>query len=201
MTFNHDIKSVCIYCASSAAIDPKYFQGADQLAAGLISAGIRLVCGGGREGLMGQLADTAVRLGGDITGILPTFMIDIEKQHPGLTTMIEVETMSERKMAFFEHADSIVVLPGGTGTFEEFLEAITLKRLGKITHPVVILNIDGYYDPLIQLMERAIDERFMDERHDDLWTAVEKPEEVLPALRNAPVWKEEYSKYAAVKKA
>ncbi len=200
MNYRNNIKSVCIYCASSAAIDAKYFEAADRLASELIRRGIRLICGGGKEGLMGQLTDTVVRLGGEMTGVLPGFMVEIEKQHPGLTEIIEVEDMSRRKMTFLELADALVMLPGGTGTFEEFFEAITLKRLGKILHPIVVLNVDGYFDPLIEMMERAVDERFMDERHGLLWSHVESPEEVLSALRNAPVWKEEYAKYAAVRK-
>ncbi len=200
MKSKHKIQSICIYCASSEAIDRSYFEAADQLARTIFEEGMEIVCGGGKVGLMGQLADTAKEVGGTITGILPTFMIEIEKQHPGLTRMIEVETMSERKLAFLDHADALVMLPGGTGTFEEFFEAVTLKRLGKITHPIVLLNTGGYYDPLLALMHRAVEERFMDDRHVGLYSAVDQPEEVLPALFDAPLWKEEYAKYAAVTK-
>lgn len=154
----------------------------------LARAGIELVYGGGSTGLMGAVADGALAEGGYVVGVLPRFMQEIEWGHAGLSDLLVVETMHERKRLMFETADAIVALPGGSGTLEELSEVITLKRLGMYTGPIVLVNTDGFYDTLLSFFDRAIQENFMDERHRTMWSVVGEAEEVLPAILNAPRW-------------
>lgn len=195
---NMNIQRLTIYCASSAQIDQAYFKATESLAKYLVKAGIEIVCGGGANGLMGQLADTAIAEGGKIKGIMPRFMRDIEWAHKGITDFHYTETMAERKKLFFKDIDGIVALAGSSGTWEELFEAITLKRLGKLNVPIVILNTNGYYDELKKFMERSIQEKFMDERHLQLWSFVEKPEDVLRAIKESPTWSEDSIKFATL---
>ncbi len=187
---------ICIYCASSATIDKSYFEATERLARELLKERIDVVCGGGAEGLMGQLADTILAGGGRIKGIMPKFMNEVEWAHKGLSDMELTETMHERKARFLEGVDGLVALPGGTGTLEELLEAITLKRLGQFTKPIVILNTNGYYEPLRQMLEKAVEERFMHPKHLEMWAFVNEPEDVVPAIRNSAVWGKEAMAFA-----
>ena len=180
--------NICVYCASSGRIPQVYFEATERLAREFARAGIFVVYGGGASGLMGKLADTVLAEGGKIRGVIPHFMDKIEWTHPGLTEVIVTETMHERKGKFLDGTDALVALPGGTGTFEELLEAITLKRLGLLTIPIVILNTNGYYAPLREMFEKAIRENFMRDKHRQMWTFVDEPEEVLPAIQNAAAW-------------
>lgn len=182
------INRVCVYCASSARIAPAYFEATARLGKRLVAEGISVVYGGGATGLMGQMADTVLAEGGHITGIMPHFMREVEWAHKGLNEIHFVADMHERKKRFLENVDGLITLPGGCGTFEELFEAMTLKRLGLFHQPIVILNVNGYYDPLKDLLARSISEQFMSEKHGEMWTMVEQPEEVIPALRNAPEW-------------
>lgn len=184
----HKMKSVCVYCASSPKIRKVYFEATEKLAGYLVDENIEVIFGGGSVGLMGQLADTVLKGNGTITGIMPNFMKLVEWDHKGVKNFHFTDTMHQRKQKFMDHADGLITLPGGCGTFEELLEAITLKRLGIYTKPIVILNTDNYYGPLIEMLERAISEQFMTDSHRDMWTFVEEPEEVIPALRNQKVW-------------
>ena len=179
---------LCVYCASSAKVNPPFFRATARLATIFVKNNIDIVYGGGSIGLMGHLADTILQEGGNIQGIMPKFMKDIEWAHPDVTDMIVTETMHERKAKFLEGVDGLVALPGGSGTLEELLEAITLKRLGKFNKPIVILNTDGFYSPLQAMLEKCVWERFMDERHLQMWKMVAEPEEVLFALKNAKAW-------------
>jgi uncharacterized protein (TIGR00730 family) len=137
---------------------------------------------------MGVLADAALAAGGQLIGILPKFMNDLEWGHKSLTELRLVDDMHHRKRMMIEESDAVVALPGGSGTFEELLEAITWKRLGLYVGPIVIVNVRGFYDPLRQLLENAVTERFMDERHRQMWAFVDRPEDVLGAIRAAPEW-------------
>lgn len=152
--------------------------------------------GGGSVGSMGALADAALAAGGKLVGILPKFMNDLEWGHKSLTELRLVDDMHHRKRMMIEESDAVVALPGGSGTFEELLEAITWKRLGLFVNPIVIVNVRGFYDPLRDLLDRAIAERFMDERHRQMWTFVDHPEEVLAAIRSAPEWSAEARSFA-----
>ena len=126
--------------------------------------------------------------GGKITGVMPNFMKAVEWDHKGVKDFHFTDTMHQRKQRFLDLADGLITLPGGCGTFEELLEAITLKRLGIYNNPIVILNTEGYYNPLIDMLERSIGEKFLQEKHREMWAFVNEPEEVIPALRNAKPW-------------
>ena len=145
---------------------------------------------------MGALADAALAAGGKLVGILPKFMNDLEWGHKSLTELRLVDDMHHRKRMMIEESDAIVALPGGSGTFEELLEAITWKRLGLLVSPIVIVNVRGFYDPLRALLDNAVAERFMDERHRQMWTFVERPEDALGAIRAAPEWSAESRAFA-----
>ncbi len=182
------IKTVCVYCASSQNIDQKYFDHAARLAEILVENNISVVFGGGSHGLMGKLADVVLAKGGTIKGIMPQFMDDVEWGHRGVTDFEYTTTMHERKARLLHHADALVTLAGGCGTLEELLEAITLKRLGVIGLPIVILNTDGFYDPLQTMLERCVEEGFMKPNSRQIWTFVDTPEQILPTIHAAEMW-------------
>lgn len=191
------LEKVCVYCASSDKIDQHYFDLAKAVGKILSDAGTTVVFGGGSKGLMGQLAESVLANNGKIIGIIPHFMKAVEWDHKGVTELIVTEDMAERKKKLME-VDAVVALPGGSGTFEELLEAITLKRLGKFVKPIIIVNHRGFYDPLIALFEQSIKERFMREEHRNIWSVIETVEELMPAIQNAPQWDEDAIKFAAV---
>lgn len=179
---------VCVYCASSAQIHSDYFNATEELAKSFVEHGISVVFGGGSSGLMGKLADAVLDAGGNIKGIMPQFMNEVEWGHRGVSDFIYTQTMHERKAKFLEGTDALVALPGGSGTYEELFEAITLKKLGQFTKPIIILNTRGYYEPFRQLMQRAVEERFMAEDQQHIWTIVDRPEDVVPTILSTPAW-------------
>ena len=187
---------ICVYCASSPKVDKKYFDATEQLAMEFIKADIDVIYGGGAYGLMGKLADTIIERGGKIKGIMPRFMNEVEWAHKKVIDFEFTDTMHERKAKFLEDVDGLVALPGGSGTLEELLEAITLKRLGQFTKPIIILNTDGYYEPLKQMLEKSVKENFMHEKHLEMYTFVDEPEEVLPNIVNAPKWSKDSLSFA-----
>jgi len=174
---------VCVYCASSGQINPIYFEATKQLAALLVKKDCRVVFGGGSSGLMGQLADAVLALGGQIKGIMPQFMNEVEWGHKGVLDFVYTQTMHERKAKFLDGTDAIIALPGGPGTFEELFEAITLKKLGQISTPIVVLNTNGYFDAFAVLMKQAVDQKFMTDDGDTIWKMVNLPEEVIPCIQ------------------
>ena len=190
------MQRVCVYCASSTEAHPEHYVATRTLGRLLAEAGITIVYGGGSVGSMGALADAALAAGGRLVGILPKFMNDLEWGHKSLTELRLVDDMHHRKRMMIEESDAIVALPGGSGTFEELLEAITWKRLGLVVSPIVIVNVRGFYDPLRDLLDRAIAERFMDERHRAMWTFVDSPADVLAAIRAAPEWSSDARAFA-----
>ena len=165
MTRNLDGARVTVYCAGSARVASHYLDGASELAKDLVSAGATLVFGGGKTGLMGHIASEVIRLGGNASGIMPRFLKDIEMDHPQVTDFTLVDTMAERKAALLAGTEGIIALPGGCGTLEELLEAITLKRLGQYLKPIVIVNQNGFYDDLLRQLARMVDEEFMNPEH------------------------------------
>ena len=179
---------LCVYCASSELAPVEYRTAAENLGALLASDGCTIVYGGGGVGSMRALADGALAAGGTVVGILPSFMAELEWAHPRLTKLEIVEDMRSRKHRMLTGSDGVVALPGGTGTYEELLEALTLKRLGLYSNPIVLLNTRRFFDPLLAALEAAITERFMDERHRRMWQVVAEPEEVLPAIESAEPW-------------
>ncbi len=189
---------VCVFCASSAKVDKFYFDQTKVVAEELVKAGTTIVYGGGSVGLMGCLADTALSLNGKVIGILPRFMEKVEWGHKGLTQMVLVKDMRERKKLLIKDIDAVIALPGGCGTLEELMEVYTLKRLGKFTKPIIVLNTNGFYTHLELLIEKMIEEKFMRPEHRQIWQLVEKPEDILPAIHSAPSWDESAIKFAAV---
>ena len=193
------MKRVCVYCASSDKIDPEFHAAARRLGEVLAEAGLAVIYGGGGAGSMGAVADGALSKGGEVVGILPRFMADLEWGHPGLTRLELVEDMRERKHRMLLDADAVIALPGGCGTFEELFEAITLKRLGLYTKPIALLNTRNYFRPCLDLLSQAVNERFMNPEHLDMWCVVERPEDMLAALTDAPSWSEAARDYAVVR--
>ncbi len=191
-------RAVCVYCASSQASHPEYREAAFRLGAVLAGAGLEVVYGGGARGSMGALADGALSKGGRVLGVLPKFMAELEWGHPGITELELVEDMRARKHRMLARSQAAIALPGGSGTLEELLEAITLKRLGLYLNPILLVNTRGYFDPLIELFGRAIRERFMDERHVQMWDVVAQPEDVPGALDRAARWGEDAKHFAAL---
>lgn len=181
-------RSVCVYCASSRVCDARYHDVARRLGTLLATSGTTVVYGGGRAGSMGALAEGALAAGGRVVGVIPKFMVDLEWGHDDLSELHVVEDMRTRKHEMLTRASAVVALAGGTGTLEELFEAMTLKRLGLFLGPIVLVNTAGFYDPLLAQLAAAIDGRFMDERHDRMWTVVAQPEEVLPAIESSPRW-------------
>ena len=177
------MKKICVYCGSSKKVDEFYKQTARDIAQVLVENDYELIYGGGSIGLMGALADKAIELNGEITGILPGFMEELEWGHKE-ATMVNVASMHERKEMMMDMSDAVVALAGGCGTLEEILEAITWRRLGLFNGPAIILNTNGYYDHLIKQLELTIEEKFMNDLHNDLWIEIKEPEEILTALDN-----------------
>jgi uncharacterized protein (TIGR00730 family) len=191
-------RAVCVYCASSRIAHPDYRAAARRLGEVLAREGVGIVYGGGAVGSMGALADGALSRGGRVIGILPRFMADLEWGHKGLTDLQLVEDLRTRKHMMLTLSQAAIALPGGSGTLEELLEAITLKRLGLYLNPILLVNTRGFFEPLIELLSRAVEERFMDERHRLMWQVVGTPEEVPAALASAPPWSPEARAFASV---
>jgi uncharacterized protein (TIGR00730 family) len=191
-------RAVCVYCASSRLAHPDYRAAARRLGEVLARAGIGIVYGGGAVGSMGALADGALAAGGRVTGILPRFMAELEWGHKGLSELQLVEDLRTRKHMMLTISQAAIALPGGSGTLEELLEAITLKRLGLYLNPIVLVNTRGFFNPLLTQLGNAVEERFMDTRHLTMWQVVATPEEVPAALANAPAWSAQARSFAAV---
>ena len=194
----NDIKTVCVYCASSTKADPAYFEAARTLGTLLAARGIRLVYGAGNMGLMGAVADAVLDGGGQVTGVIPRFMVEQGWHHTGLTELQVVDSMHERKQRMASMADAAIALPGGCGTLEELLELITWKQLGIYLNPIVVLNTKGYYDPLLAQLAHAVDEHFMGARHAGIWQVARTPVEAVEAIHNIPLWNPSIRKFAAL---
>ena len=192
------MNSVCVYCASSTQIDEKYFRAAKELGTLIAQRGLRLITGAGNMGLMCAVQDAALAAGGKATGVIPSFMIKEGWHHTGLTELIETASMHERKQMMADLSDGAIALPGGCGTFEELLEIITWKQLGLYLGPVIILNIDGYYDHLLAQLNRALEDKFMRDIHANIWQVATTAEEAVELLFNTPNWDKSVRKFAAI---
>lgn len=181
-----NFKTVCVYCGSSEKIDDIYKNAAAALGKILCENGLNLVYGGGRVGLMGIIADSVLRHGGNVTGIIPRHIEQREVAHTGLTTLHVVETMHERKQMMVEKSDAFIILPGGLGTMDEFFEIMTWRQLGLHQKPVVIVNIGGYWDPLEKMLDNIIDRGFARPEDKQFLQIVSTEEDVIAALAKAP---------------
>ena len=176
--------NVCVFCASSANIDSCYLQAARQLGQLLAQGNWRCVNGGGAVGLMGAVTDGALDAGGDVTGVIPKFMVDNGWCYHRLVDVIFTADMHQRKQTMRDMADAVIAMPGGVGTLEELLETLTWRQLGLVKVPVIILNTMGYYDNLLHMLQHAIDQGFMKPSHSQLWRVASTPQEAIDLLEN-----------------
>lgn len=192
------IHSVCVYSASSTQIDPLYVDAAKRLGRLLGEKRIRLVNGAGNMGLMAAVADATLQAGGEAVGVIPRFMVEQGWHHTGLTELHVVNDMHERKQLMARLSDGVIALPGGCGTLEELLEIITWKQLGLYLNPIVVLNVKGYFDPLLAMLAKAVEERFMRVRHGAIWQVATTPDEAIELLFTTPLWDASIRKFAAI---
>ena len=176
--------NVCVFCASSANIDERYLEAARELGRLLAEGGWRCVNGGGAVGLMGAVTDGALDADGEVTGVIPKFMVDNGWCYDRLEDVIVTADMHQRKQMMSEMADAVIALPGGVGTLEELLETLTWRQLGLVKVPVIILNTLGYYDGLLAMLHHAIDEGFMKSSHAALWQVATTPAEAIALLED-----------------
>ena len=180
--------NVCVFCASSANIDERYLADARELGCLLAQGGWRCVNGGGAVGLMGAVTDGTLDAGGEVTGVIPKFMVDNGWCYDRLQDVIVTADMHQRKQMMSNMADAVIALPGGVGTLEELLETLTWRQLGLVRVPVIILNTLGYYDSLLVMLHHAIDEGFMKPSHGQLWQVAATPADAVALLDdNNPV--------------
>jgi uncharacterized protein (TIGR00730 family) len=176
------IRNVCVYCGSNAGIDPAYGDTARRLGEVLAAEGIGLVYGGGGLGLMGELARTVLANGGRVTGIIPAFLSEKERMLRDADELIVVEDMHQRKKLMFDRSDAFVALPGGIGTLEELVEQLTWAQLGRHTKPIVLVNVAGFWDPLLALLKHMGEEAFIRPEMDVRFITVDSAEKVVPAI-------------------
>ena len=198
---SHHVKMVTVYASSSAALRTVYYNAARQTGEILASAGKSITYGAGGGGLMGSVADGALGKGGKVYGVVPGFLQDLELTHRGLTDLKIVDDMRMRKHLMLEGSDAVVTLPGGSGTYEELFEALTMKRLGQWVGPVIIVNTDGFYDGLLKFMRHSVDECFMGRSHLNMWTIVDEPEQIIDAIDNSHAWDQDALQFANVTSA
>lgn len=186
-----EIRSLCVLCGSREGTEPAYRSAAIRLGQLMAGRGVRLVYGGGSIGLMGVIADAVIEAGGEVVGVIPDFLIRYEVGHGRLTDLVVTDSMHDRKRRMFEMADAFVVLPGGLGTLDETFEIVTWKQLRLHDSPIILLNVNGYWSPLLALVHATIRGGFADPDIAELITVVEAPEQVFRSLETAPMPKEE----------
>lgn len=179
---------VSVFCASSSKVDPKYLNAAAELGHIFCDEDIALVYGGGSAGLMGAIADAMLDKRGEIIGVIPEFMKEVEWDHKRVEDMRTTESMATRKQTFWDLSDGLVALPGGVGTIEEVVEAISLLRLKRMSMPMIIVNIEGYFDPFIEMLNKCVDEKFMNESDRTLWQVTDTVTGVVPLLKK--LWRQ-----------
>ena len=181
-----NIRRLCVYCGSSGGVDSLYREAASELGARLARAGIGLVYGGGRVGLMGLMADAALAAGGEVVGIIPSRLRDAELAHPGATELVVVESMHERKRLMAEKADAFAILPGGIGTLDEMFEAVTWKQLGLHDKPILLVDVAGYWTHLRALIDDIIEKGFARPHTRELLRVVPTVTALMSALEAQP---------------
>ena len=177
--------SVCVYCGSGFGNDPAFRIAAETLGTALGSAGVRLVYGGGAVGLMGVVAQAALKAGGTVLGIIPQFLVDREVMLPGVTELVVTADMHERKRLMFEAADAFVALPGGIGTLEELVEQLTWAQLGRHSKPIVLADVSGFWTPLIDLLQHMRELGFIRPEFEVAYTVASNHEHILPLIEDA----------------
>ena len=193
-----DVKIVAVYASSSSALKPVYYDAARRTGEVLAVAGKSIIYGAGGGGLMGAMADGALDNNGKVYGVVPQFLQDLELTHRGLTDLKIVGGMRKRKQLMLESSHAVVALPGGSGTYEELFEALTMKRLGRWVGPIIIVNTIGFYDGLLRFLQHSVEECFMGSSHLDMWSVVDEPEQILEAITDAPSWNSNALDYANV---
>lgn len=194
----NNINKVCVYSASSTQIDEAYFSAARTLGTLLAEQGISLINGAGKMGLMAAVTDAVMQHGGEAIGVIPRFMVEQGWHHTGMSQLLIVNDMHERKQTMARLSDAVIALPGGCGTLEELLEVITWKQLGLYLNPIILLNTKGYFTPLLEMMQRAVDEHFMRIQHAAIWRVAQTPEEAVEMLFTTPRWDSSVRKFAAI---
>lgn len=190
--------NITVYSASSGQVPETYVETARELGRLLAEGGHRLINGAGRTGLMGACTDACLAAGGEAVGVIPQFMVEQGWQHCGMTHLEITPDMHRRKELMAEKSDACIALPGGVGTLEELLEIITWKQLGLYLKPIIILNIDGYYNALLTQLQRAVEEHFMREQHSSIWRIASSPIEALQLALTTPLWDKNIRKFAAL---
>ena len=178
------MQSVCVFCGSSAGSNAAYIEAARSLGRTLAEANIRLVFGGGHVGLMGVVSNAALAAGGDVIGVIPKFLVERELAHEGLSDLRIVGSMHERKALMSDLSEAFVALPGGTGTLEEFFEVLTWAQLGEHEKPCGLLNVAGYYDPLLTVFDRMVEVGFLSESNRALLLVEGDPQRLLQRFDN-----------------
>jgi uncharacterized protein (TIGR00730 family) len=173
------MNSVCVFCGSSPGNDPDYAAAAQELGRTLAERGTTLVYGGGHVGLMGVVADAALGAGGEVIGVMPRSLVDREIGHTNLTKLHVVRSMHERKALMSELSEGFIALPGGNGTLEEFFEVLTWAQLGEHAKPCGLLNVAGYYDPLLAVFDQMVDRAFLKREHREIVLVEEDPSSLL----------------------
>ncbi|WP_434750286.1 TIGR00730 family Rossman fold protein [Paenibacillus amylolyticus] len=176
------MKRICVFAGSNPGNHPDYIEHAARLGKQIANSGYALVYGGSRMGLMGAVADAALAEGGEVIGVMPTGLFRGEVVHAGLTQMIEVGTMHERKATMAQLSDGFIALPGGMGTFEELFEVLCWAQIGIHRKPVGLLNVNGYYEPLMKMVEHSVHEGFSNTSHLSLWSLESDPAELLAQM-------------------
>ena len=194
----NEIKQVCVYSASSTKIDEVFFADARRLGQLMANRSIGLINGAGKMGLMAAVTDAVMAEKGNSIGVIPRFMVEQGWQHEGMSQLLVVEDMHERKQTMARLSDAVIALPGGCGTLEELLEIITWKQLGLYLKPIIILNTKGYFDPLLSMLQRAVDEQFMRQQHAAIWRVASTPDEAVEMLYTTPCWDASVRKFAAL---
>lgn len=189
---------VCVFASSSSRINSAYGEAASELGMLLAGDGKEVIFGGGGIGLMGILADSVLKHGGKITGVIPAFMSDEGWGHKNLSGMIITPDMGERKKKMFSLSDGVIALPGGVGTLEELAEAITLKQLSLFEGPIIVLNTLNFYGALIEFFGTMVDNHFLRAEHREIWQVVNTPGEALEAIRSWKPGTEQWRKIAKI---
>ena len=180
------IRSLAVFCGSRVGINPAYAAAGRALGLGLAQAGVRLVYGGGRIGIMGVVADAVLEAGGEVLGVIPRFLMELEVAHGGATEMVVTDTMHTRKLRLYQESDAFLVMPGGLGTFDEAFEIITWRQLRLHDKPIILCNVAGWAEPLVATIDHAIAQGFADPACRRLFEVVEGVPDVLERLKTLP---------------